>query len=210
MRFVNALILLLSTFTISSYATTTDTDSSPAALDRTTTVYYWPLASPSPLALAQVKYNAETLETGIAAYPSLPYVKSPPPNDLVRIGLYDSSTKVWRGSVTAAESFKEGYQGLITLHLDNEGGVRHVGYRASRKPRDGPVEKGKGSGKEQVLKVEVMKPVPGPQPHLNRPVVLSPDGKVPEKEVEKTLFQKYWWVLLGVTVLAMSGGGGDK
>jgi hypothetical protein len=68
---------------------------------------------------------------------------------------------------------------------------------------------------------------PAPQPHLNKPVVLSPDGKVPEKEVEKSFCRseycpvfigdnksradgecshRYWWVFLGFAVLAMTTG----
>ena len=61
--------------------------------------------------------------------------------------------------------------------------------------------------------VELIAPRPGPTPKLNtrKPPAIGVDGKeVPAEEVqEKSLFQKYWWVLLLVTVLVMAGGG-DK
>ena len=56
----------------------------------------------------------------------------------------------------------------------------------------------------------VVQAVQAPVPVLNRPVELTAEGKVPEKEAEKSFMQKYWWVFLGAAVLAMAGGGGDK
>jgi hypothetical protein len=54
----------------------------------------------------------------------------------------------------------------------------------------------------------------GPVPKLNsrKPTVVGPDGKESpaEGEVsEKSFFQKYWWVFLILTVVAMAGSG-DK
>jgi hypothetical protein len=62
--------------------------------------------------------------------------------------------------------------------------------------------------------VELITPTPGPMPKLNsrKPTVIGPDGKEApaEGEVpEKSFFQKYWWVFLLLTVVAMAGSG-DK
>jgi len=58
------------------------------------------------------------------------------------------------------------------------------------------------------LEVRTFKAAPGVLPQLNKPVVLSPDGRIPQPEQERTLFQKYWWVLLAGVFIMMSGGGG--
>ncbi len=53
--------------------------------------------------------------------------------------------------------------------------------------------KAKGKGKEDEdarLVVELVKSRPGVEPKLNRPVVLDAEGKIPEKEPEKTFLQK--------------------
>jgi hypothetical protein len=38
--------------------------------------------------------------------------------------------------------------------------------------------------------VRILTQAPGPQPALNKPIVLTPDGKIPVPEVEKTFLQK--------------------
>lgn len=58
-------------------------------------------------------------------------------------------------------------------------------------------------------KIKVLKTVKGKLPELNRPVVLSPEGKVAEPEPEKTMLQKYWWVILAGVMLLMTAGGGE-
>ncbi|KAL8731902.1 MAG: hypothetical protein Q9181_004138 [Wetmoreana brouardii] len=36
------------------------------------------------------------------------------------------------------------------------------------------------------------------------------DGEGEEEAEEKTFLQKYWWVILAVTIFAMAGGGPEK
>ncbi|KAL8397842.1 hypothetical protein RB594_004515 [Gaeumannomyces avenae] len=48
----------------------------------------------------------------------------------------------------------------------------------------------------------------GRQPALNRPVVLSAEGKQVPPVEEKTLLQKYWW-LAAILVFLLATGGGD-
>lgn len=47
-----------------------------------------------------------------------------------------------------------------------------------------------GKDRDAEFLVEVVGRSKGPSPVLNKPIVLNPDGKVEEKEPEKTLFQK--------------------
>lgn len=49
----------------------------------------------------------------------------------------------------------------------------------------------------------------GKQPDLNKPVVLSPEGRKVQPEAEKSFLQKYWWAIAIGAVLVMGGGGGD-
>ncbi|RPB16910.1 hypothetical protein P167DRAFT_561872 [Morchella conica CCBAS932] len=73
----------------------------------------------------------------------------------------------------------------------------HVQYKAGDEASSSPT-------------VRILTQAPGPQPALNKPIVLTPDGKIPVPEVEKTFLQKYWWVLLGATLLIMTSGGGAE
>ena len=150
---------------------------------RRTTIYAWPLSS-SRTQLADIEYSPAEQYTSVLSY-------TPPssPTGLVGIGLYNSSTKAWLGStVTSAASFAPEFQGTISLHLNAEGEVWRVAFHSSRKSITSSHNGGDiGDDKPRV---EILGPTPAPQPHLNKPVVLSPDGKLPEKEVEKSFLQK--------------------
>lgn len=150
---------------------------------RRTTVYAWPLSS-SPSRLADIEYSPVEQYISVLSY-------TPPssPSGLVGVGLYNSSTKAWLGStVTSAASFAPEYQGTISLHVNAEGEVWRVAFHSSRK--SGLSSHNGGHTGNDKPNVEILRPASAPQPHLNRPVVLSPEGKVPEKEVEKTFLQK--------------------
>ena len=62
-----------------------------------------------------------------------------------------------------------------------------------------------------VVKVNLLVAGEGPQPKWNTraPVQIDADGKEiePEQVVEKTFFQKYWYIILAIGFLIMSGGG---
>ena len=150
---------------------------------RRTTIYAWPLSS-SPSKLADIEYSPVEQYTSILSY-------TPPPSSsgLVRVGLYNTSTKAWLGStVTSAASFQPGLQGTISLNANAEGAIWRVSFHSSKKTASTP-QSADDAGNSQPL-VEILRPAPAPQPHLNKPLVLSPDGKLPEKEVEKSFLQK--------------------
>ncbi|KAJ5892971.1 hypothetical protein N7504_009662 [Penicillium tannophilum] len=155
-------------------------------------IFYWPVGSPQPSLLARVAYDPATLESELLSY----HPPAGSPNDLVRIGLYTITTfnpKQWSGSLVSLSALTGDDQPTIRLHLGPANEPYHISLAASSST---------GS------KIELVSNAPGTQPHLNRPVVVSPDGSNPEEVPEKTFFQKYWWVLLIVTFLTMSGGGG--
>jgi hypothetical protein len=150
----------------------------------TVTVYAWPLAAPSPTSFATIVLSTSQTkpkaEVNSLRLPSIP----PSTDEIVRIGLYDPSTKQWRGTATAASSFTPGLARKLTLHVDQDGNAYHASLSA--------VELSGKSKKKDELQVEVISPRPGAQPILNKPVVLNADGKVPQAEEkdQKTFLQK--------------------
>jgi hypothetical protein len=172
----------------------------------TLTVYAWPVSAQSPEPLAQIQLSTSTPSTPslepvsatLLSYNALFTALSK--SELVRIGLYNPSTKAWAGSGTSALSFAPGYDRKILLHTDESGRVFHVGFSATAvQGVDAPAEKGtKGKKKSQSLKevegqttVEIVMSSPAPQPALNKPVVLSPDGKADDpNEDNRTFLQK--------------------
>lgn len=110
-------------------------------------------------------------------------------------------------------SLRDPATAVVTLRLDEAGGVWHVEFSSNSSVCSSP---SLAPTAEDILtitqsstpKVMILKPTPGPQPYLNKPVVLTPEGKIPVPEVEKSFLQKYWWVLLGGAVLMMTTGGG--
>ncbi|KAI1494633.1 hypothetical protein F5X96DRAFT_665526 [Biscogniauxia mediterranea] len=169
---------------------------------QTAAIYVQPVSqSPSaPAPLAEIQYDpAAASEAEIVSYeaPELPEDAK-----LVRIGVYNPSSKQWESSTSVAsvENFSKGYSPTVILSVDQKGAVvgaalRGVGIDAGQTRDFGP----------QAI---VLTTQPGKQPDLNKPVVLSPEGKtvVPE---EKTFLQKYWWLIGIVVLMTMTGGGGD-
>lgn len=181
-----------------------------AASSAATDILYWPVASPQPSTLARVSYDPSSLQSDVLSY-------SPPSSairensgaqdhldDLVRVGLYTSTptnSKQWVGTLTSLSSLTGvgNYKPTIQLHLGPSNEVYRVSLRLSSSSRDAT---GETKPDVELVRIEA-----GPRPHLNRPIVVSPDGQSRQEVVEKTFFQKYWWVFLIVTFLAMSGGG---
>lgn len=197
------------------------TDAQPSAATHSVTVHLWSLDAASPQELADISYNPSTLTTTINKYN--PPTKSTIAEDLVRIGLYDAATSSWRGVVTSPESFDKKYQQKLALHIDEDGEVWHVAISTYLKP----VAQEQAERMPQLV-VEVVKPTPGAVPFLNRPILLNAEGKIDEKEPEKTLFQKYvsppilarvhiltcanryWWVIGVVLFVQIMAAGGKE
>lgn len=161
------------------------------------TIYSWPMSASKPSELAQLEYSEAStgFRSSISNFspPTLASEGAPSTTkELVRIGLYDPATKGWQGVVTAANSFDPKYQQKITLHMDPDHQPWHIGFSAYTKPSPTQKMRRKGEEPEVIPQVisEVIIPSPAPTPHLNKPVVLSPEGKVDDKPEEKTFLQK--------------------
>jgi hypothetical protein len=131
----------------------------------------------SPIPLAQIKYDVDQSVGTLASY--TPPTGSYASDHLIRVGLSDPKSGSWHGIVTSAASFSDQYHKKIVVHVDEKGEPFHVGFSTSAKRSGDEVE------------VEIVKRSPGPQPVLNKPIVLNAEGKLEGKEPEKSFLQKY-------------------
>jgi hypothetical protein len=143
-----------------------------------TDVFYWPVGAAQPSLLARIAYDPASLKSELLSYH--------PPTDadadgLVRVGLYTSTptnSKQWIGSLVSVASLIGENQPTLRLHLGPASDVYHVSVASSTGAKvTGP-------------RVELVSSQSGVQPHLNRPVVVSPDGGNTEEVVEKSFLQK--------------------
>ncbi|KAI6781343.1 uncharacterized protein J7T54_002235 [Emericellopsis cladophorae] len=174
------------------------------AVPRTAQIYVQPIltSTASPVPLAEVAYDP--FSPDVAQIVTYEHPELPAESSLVRVGLYDPKSDTWLAGTTVAstENFAKGYSPNILLTVDRIGGnvisaaVKGVAIDAGQTRDFGP---------KAVVVVESM----GKQPELNKPIVLSPEGKKVE-EVEKTFLQKYWYLLAIGAFLLISGGGGGS
>ncbi|EAW13320.1 uncharacterized protein ACLA_053660 [Aspergillus clavatus NRRL 1] len=208
MHVISRLIIpLLSVFAPLSCATSSSS-AHPGAAD----ILYWPVTSSQPEILARISYDPASLKSDVVSY-SPPtavdtearHASEADPRDLARVGLFTSTPtnpKQWVGSLTSVSSLaaSQHHKPTLRIHIGPSNEIYHVSWEVSS-------SSGATSSSAAGLNVEVVSTEAGPRPHLNRPVVVGPDGKNLEEVVEKTFFQKYWWVFLVITFLAMSGSG---
>lgn len=156
-------------------------------------IYIQPIGDASaPVPLAEVTYDITAPDTAamVTSYeaPELPETAS-----LARIGLYDARAKKWTGSTSVAsvENFSKGYSPHFLLHVDatktkgDEENLELLGASLRGVRIDAGQTRDFGPQARLVLTGH------GKQPELNKPVVLSPEGKKLEKEPEKTFLQKF-------------------
>jgi hypothetical protein len=141
----------------------------------------WPLSATKSLPYAKISYNSTKAVIKSHSNPAIP-----PNDDFVRIGFHHSDSGEWSGILTSPVNFAASKDKKIVLHVNRDGEAYHVGFKASELATNN-----KMSNKDGDLSVEVVQIRMGPTPHLNRPVVVNPDGSMPQKEPEKTFFQKY-------------------
>ncbi|OJD24634.1 hypothetical protein ACJ73_04001 [Blastomyces percursus] len=225
-------LLSLSALSFASASASASTSNSAAPISAD--IFYWPLSSTSskPLPLAQISYDPSTLQSTINSYtPPQPLNDAGDKSidkqaDLLRIGLFanpdgnksnNHPNKQWVGTLSSRSIFTNTPQ-TLTLYLDQNNHVYHAAISSfvsppapstdSKSTKKTKSSSSQGTGQEPragPLRVEFARSNPSPSPHLNRPVVLSPDGTAPEEVVEKSLFQKYWWVLGIIGILAFTG-----
>jgi len=171
---------------------------------RTASIYVQPITTPveAPTLLAEIKYDA--LEPSSSEVSSFEAPEIPEDAILVRIGIYDTKTKAWASSTTVAsvENFGKGYSPHFMVSVDAQGNYLGASCRGVRIDA--------GATRDFGPQAMVVVSSAGKQPELNKPVVLSPEGKKVAPPEEKSLLQKYWW-LIGIVVLMLAtGGGGDQ
>jgi hypothetical protein len=140
-------------------------------------------ASGKPRPLAEISYDPASLaSSSVISYdpPELPDAA-----ELVRIGLYDPKSRRWLSGTTLAsvDNFSKGYSPNLLLTVDAKGEVLSAACRG--------VLIDAGQTRDFRPKAVVLVETRGKQPDLNKPVVLSPEGRKVAEEPEKTLFQKY-------------------
>lgn len=149
-------------------------------------VYIQPItpadSAAAPSLLAEVQYHASSPSASeLTSYepPDLPEDA-----ELVRVGLYDAATSTWAASsVASVENFSKGFALTVLLSVDQKNRV--VGASVKGVVIDA------GQTRDFAPKAVVSVVGKGPQPELNKPVVLSPEGKKPVEEEEKSFLQKY-------------------
>ena len=153
--------------------------------EHSATIYAWPFSSAQPSKLAEVTYDLNGRRKIIKDF-TIPTQSSSPDNDLIRVGVYDPVTKAWRGTVTSASSFDPSVNGRLRINVNDVGEVWGASWHTSMtKPKIDSLDAG-----QHTDQLDVVLTAPAPQPVLNRPMVVNPDGKVAEPEPEKTMLQK--------------------
>lgn len=156
---------------------------------RTANIYIQPLgSSSSPVLLAGLTYDSSAPDTASSAsVTSYEAPDLPESTDLVRVGIYDASQKQWAGStsVASAENFAKGYSPHFVLSVDGTSGEEIVLGASVRGVRIDA-----GQTRDFGPQASLLLTSRGKQPDLNKPIVLSPEGKKVEKE-EKTFLQKF-------------------
>ena len=84
--------------------------------------------------------------------------------------------------MTSASTFSKGYSPTLVLSLDAQGGVIGVSCKSAKIDA--------GETRDFGPKIKVLKTAKGKLPDLNKPVVLSPEGKVAVPLVEKPWYLK--------------------
>lgn len=160
-----------------------------AAETRLAKVYIEPVSlatNQKPTLLAEVEYDMKRpAEASVTSFEAPELADYPAATKLVRVGVYDAATAQWTSSVSVAstENFAKGYQPIIVLSVDGASGeVVGAGVKGVR------VDAGatRDFGPQAVVRVAGQ----GKTPELNKPVVLSPEGRKVVQE-EKPFWQKY-------------------
>lgn len=182
---------LLSAVLVSGIAQATAEETIPEG--QTAAVFLQPITSSSaelpPAPLAEIRYSlpSSPSDPETQQQPEVTSYEAPEfPEDtkLLRLGLYDTATKQWISStsVLSVENFGKGYSPNFVLSVGDGGQVLGVSLRGVRIDA--------GQTRDFGPQAVVVTTTQGAHPELNKPIVLSPEGKKVEV-VEKTFLQKY-------------------
>ncbi|MCJ1467025.1 hypothetical protein MMC07_005647 [Pseudocyphellaria aurata] len=189
----------------------------------TTTIHHFPPSSPTPIPLATLSFSPldQSLSKLLAfTPPSAPAANS---TELIRIAVVlpssdPSAAPRYRTTSTSLASFHPSYKGRLRLVVSRNGDVLGASWRAGLATTVEGQKVLTANEKEGNVKgdFDLLVEKEGPKPFFEKfpakgasgnRVVVGEDG---EEVEEKTLLQKYWWILVGVAFLAITSGGGDK
>lgn len=163
-----------------------------AEVHRTVDIFAWPLTAAKSSPLTKISYSYPSLNATIKSFIA---PQSSRGDEWVRIGFYKGGNE-WSGMAVSPRIFNPGQGRKLELMVDAQGEPLHVALRSVHtQPLAVKTSKQSGSAQspppqQRPITVEIVRQLPGPQPELNKPVVLSPDGKLEDKEPEKTFLQK--------------------
>lgn len=162
---------------------------------QTAQIYIQPVGTTVPPApLAEITYDiAASSHDHAASVTSYEAPELPESASLVRIGVYDERLKEWTGatSVASVDNFGKGYSPHLLLSVDattqaKDGERNTIVLGASLRG----VRIDAGQTRDFGPQAKLLVTGKGKQPELNKPIVLSPEGKKVEKE-EKSFLQKF-------------------
>ncbi|GAD94878.1 conserved hypothetical protein [Paecilomyces variotii No. 5] len=190
-----------------SLATAVLASASSLAANLPSEIFYWPITAPQPTLLARLAYDPTTLQSKLLSYtPPVDDSTSSEEDALIRIGFFTSTPsnpKQWVGTLVSRSALTtktDNDTPIFQLLLDSQNDSYHVALSSAQLTLSPTNKDTTAPEPVEIFRSEIL-----PRPALNRPVVVNPDGKGPEEVVEKTFFQKYWWVFLIITFLAMTG-----
>lgn len=172
------LLTLLSCLTALAIPITTSATELKAA------IYIQPISvvPSTPILLADILYDPSLPDA--ASVSSFEYPDLPSGTEKVRVGVYSPWSKTWESgtSVASVKNFGKGYSPHLILSVDEQGAVVSAACRGVR------IDAGqtRDFGPQAVVTVAPR----GAEVELNRPVVLSPEGKKAPEVEEKTMLQK--------------------
>lgn len=167
-------------------------------------MYAAPLGDSQPIEVGTIQYNPTSSQAQYSAA-TVPVGAFGSDDDLVVVGEWNGGKWKYTSLVKASMLKPSATQPTITLQMSSSN-QEAIGVTWSVPPVS---EDSKLKLKELTLNpiVEIRGPVKAPRPGLNKPVILNKEtGKVDEQVPEKSLLQRYWWVLLAGAALLMAGG----
>lgn len=165
-----------------------------AADPRTAQIYIQPLSASSPskpAQLAEIAYDPSTpgAPASIVSYEAPELPDDSGDDFLLRVGVYDAKGGKWTSGTTvaSAENLAKGYSPHLLVTVDPRAAGAHGSEVLSVALKGVRIDA--GQTRDFGPQVQVVAEARGKQPELNKPVVLSPDGKKVDEQ-EKTFLQK--------------------
>ncbi|RKP35124.1 hypothetical protein BJ085DRAFT_31398 [Dimargaris cristalligena] len=101
----------------------------------------------------------------------------------------------------------------FVLHLDDQNNMLHMEHYAGNPTISCPTGSAPSalvdpSEVEYSSTVAVIRPTPGPTPHLYRRMAVDGKGDQPKEEDNRSFIAKYWYIIVPLLIMSLMGGGG--